>query len=124
MEVDPTEASRLSTGGADLLIRNARVWTGKACDPAAGPVVVVARGVIVALGDDATAVDWIRSHTVVVDVGGRRVVPGLIDSHMHGIRAGLTYLDELDWTEITSFEDRCGPSRTRPRDGRTSTCRL
>ncbi len=38
-----------------------------------------------------------------IDLGGRRVLPGLIDSHMHAIRAGLTYDDELDWTSQTTL---------------------
>jgi hypothetical protein len=35
--------------------------------------------------------------TVVVDAAGRRVVPGLNDSHMHAIRGGLMYNLELRW---------------------------
>jgi hypothetical protein len=38
--------------------------------------------------------------TRVVDAMGRRVIPGLVDSHMHVIRTGLHYLLELRWDGI------------------------
>jgi predicted amidohydrolase YtcJ len=48
--------------------------------------------------DDEHAVDArIGPETRVVDALGRRVIPGLNDSHMHLIRGGLNYLLELRW---------------------------
>jgi predicted amidohydrolase YtcJ len=41
--------------------------------------------------------------TRVIDVGGRTVIPGLIDSHIHAIRAGLTYTTEVHWTGVRTL---------------------
>ena len=41
--------------------------------------------------------------TRVVDAGGRAVIPGLMDSHIHAIRAGLTYSVEVSWIGVPSL---------------------
>ena len=43
--------------------------------------------------------------TQVIDLGGRRAIPGLIDSHMHVIRGGLNYNMELRWDGVRSLAD-------------------
>src|SRR4029078_11714368 len=43
--------------------------------------------------------------TRVVDLGGRTVVPGLIDSHIHAIRAGLTYTTEVQWVGVLTLAE-------------------
>jgi predicted amidohydrolase YtcJ len=44
-------------------------------------------------------------NTKVVDLKGRRVIPGLNDSHLHVIRAGLYYNMELRWDGVPSLAD-------------------
>ena len=41
----------------------------------------------------------------VVDLGGRTLIPGLNDSHMHVIRGGLHYNLELRWDGVPSLAD-------------------
>src|SRR5262249_51013151 len=43
--------------------------------------------------------------TAVVDLGSRRAVPGLNDSHLHLIRGGLNYNLELRWDGVPSLAD-------------------
>ena len=43
--------------------------------------------------------------TVIVSAKGRRVVPGLIDSHTHIIRQGVNFAMELRWDEMPSLAD-------------------
>src|SRR6516164_8398986 len=43
------------------------------------------------------------AHTKVVDLGGRTVIPGLMDSHIHALRAGLTFSTELSWIGVPSL---------------------
>ena len=40
-----------------------------------------------------------------IDLGGRTVIPGLNDSHMHPIRGGLNYNMELRWDGVPSLAD-------------------
>ena len=44
-------------------------------------------------------------HTITIDLNGRRVVPGLNDSHLHVIRGGLNYNMELRWDGVPSLAD-------------------
>lgn len=46
-----------------------------------------------------------------IDLGGRTVIPGLIDSHIHAIRAGLTFAKEVNWIGATSLKDALGRMR-------------
>jgi predicted amidohydrolase YtcJ len=41
----------------------------------------------------------------IIDAGGRRLIPGLIDSHIHVIRGGLNYNMELRWEGVPSLAD-------------------
>jgi predicted amidohydrolase YtcJ len=43
--------------------------------------------------------------TQVIDLGGRRAIPGLNDSHIHIIRGGLSYNLELRWDGVPSLAD-------------------
>jgi len=43
--------------------------------------------------------------TLVIDLNGRRVIPGLNDSHTHPIRGGLNYNMELRWDGVPSLAD-------------------
>lgn len=48
-------------------------------------------GRIHATGDTATVMAYRGAATRVVELNGRTVIPGLIDSHSHPIRGGLYY---------------------------------
>ena len=73
---------------ADVVYRSGSVWTG---DPAAPQVeaLAVRQGRILVAGsnDDVQAV--VGPKTVVVDLRGRRVIPGVYDSHVHWLGGGL-----------------------------------
>jgi predicted amidohydrolase YtcJ len=43
--------------------------------------------------------------TIIIDLGGRTVIPGLIDSHIHLTRAGFRYASEVDWSGATSIAE-------------------
>jgi predicted amidohydrolase YtcJ len=87
---------------ADLVVRNARIYTGDALRPFATALAATA-GVIDAVGADADVADLIGPETVVVDALGRRAVPGLNDSHNHVVRGGLHYTLELRWDGVRSL---------------------
>src|SRR2546427_686209 len=43
--------------------------------------------------------------TTVVDLGGRTAIPGLIDGHVHLMRAGQTWDEELHWDGLPSLAE-------------------
>ena len=45
------------------------------------------------------------SGSKVIDLKGRRVLPGLIDNHLHIIRGGLNFNMELRWDGVRSLAD-------------------
>ncbi len=72
----------------------------------------VGDGRIAALGSSADIKRLADKTTRVVDLGGRTVIPGLIDSHMHAIRAALSYTTEVHWLGAQSLEEALGRLRT------------
>lgn len=90
---------------AELIIRNARITTLDPKRPDAAAL-AVAEGRVLAAGDES---DILAAHlgpaTHVIDAGGRRLIPGLNDSHTHLIRGGLNYNLELRWDGVRSLAD-------------------
>ncbi|WP_338337874.1 amidohydrolase, partial [Xanthomonas citri] len=87
----------------DLVIRNARITTLDPRQPNA-TAIAVADGRIVAVGDDAQIMALAKGART-IDAQGRRLLPGLNDSHTHLIRGGLNYNLELRWDGVRSLAD-------------------
>ena len=60
---------------------------------------------IVASGASGDIVKLAGAGTRVIELGGRTVIPGLIDSHIHAIRAGLKFSTEVSWIGATSIAE-------------------
>lgn len=60
---------------------------------------------VLALGTTAQMKKLAGPNTKVINLQGRTVIPGLIDSHIHAIRAGLTFATEVNWVGITSLAE-------------------
>src|SRR5689334_21617106 len=73
---------------ADLVLVNGKVWTVNPAQPQA-EAVAVWRDRMLAVGksDDINALAGPK--TRVIDLNGRRVVPGIYDSHIHLLGSGL-----------------------------------
>lgn len=71
----------------DLAFVNARVYTVDDSRPWAGAVVVRDDSIIY-VGDEAAAAQHIGSDTIVRDVGGRLLLPGFVEAHMHFVSSG------------------------------------
>ena len=87
-----------------LILRNGRFTTLDPSRPEA-TAVAIADGRFVAVGDDQEVMQEAPAATTVIDVGGRRVIPGLMDSHTHLIRGGLNYNMELRWDGVPSLAE-------------------
>ena len=70
---------------------------------------------IAALGNTATIKRMAGKTTKVVDLGGRTVIPGLIDSHIHAIRAALSYSTEVHWFGAQALDEALGRLRDAAR---------
>jgi predicted amidohydrolase YtcJ len=89
-----------SAKAPDLVLSNGRVTTLDPKHPQAH-IVAVKNGRIVGVDSDFER----GEHTTVIDLKGRRVIPGLNDSHLHVIRGGLNYNMELRWDGVPSLAD-------------------
>ena len=65
----------------------------------------VRNGRIAASGDSSSIRALANPSTRVIDLGGRTVIPGLIDSHIHAIRAGLNYTTEVHWFGVRTLKE-------------------
>ncbi|RMD61120.1 MAG: hypothetical protein D6824_08435, partial [Planctomycetota bacterium] len=72
---------------ADLVVVNAAIWTGDAANPQANAL-AVRDGRFVAVGEEAR--NFIGPDTRVIDAEGARVVPGLMDTHVHIVSAAVS----------------------------------
>src|SRR5438876_134457 len=88
----------------DLILHNGRITTLAADQPQA-QAIASSGGAISAAGSDADVLKQRGPQTRVVDLQGRRVVPGLNDTHLHLIRGGLNYNLELRWDGVPSLAD-------------------
>jgi predicted amidohydrolase YtcJ len=77
--------------------------------------VAVSEGRIAALGRSIDIMKLAGRKTRVVDLRGRTVIPGLIDSHIHAIRAALSYSVEVSWIGASSLEEALGRVRDAAR---------
>jgi predicted amidohydrolase YtcJ len=95
--------SRPSKTAADLVVVNGNVWTGDQSQADARGV-AIAGNRIVAVGSAGDIDAWRGSDTRVVDAGGRRVVPGFNDAHVHFVDGGRQ-LDNVDLKDADSPEE-------------------
>jgi predicted amidohydrolase YtcJ len=65
-------------------------------------------GRIIALDTSAAIRKLAGRETRIVDVQGRTVIPGLIDSHLHAIRAAETFSTEVNWIGAASLAEALG----------------
>jgi predicted amidohydrolase YtcJ len=64
----------------------------------------IREGKIIALGSLTELKVWQGPNTQVIDLKGKTVIPGLIDSHIHAIRAALSYSTEVHWFGLPTIE--------------------
>jgi predicted amidohydrolase YtcJ len=73
---------------ADVVFANGKIWTGNDRQPQA-EALAIWRDRIMAIGDNAAVKSLAGANTRIIDLEGRRVVPGLYDSHVHLLGSGL-----------------------------------
>jgi predicted amidohydrolase YtcJ len=86
----------------DVVLHRGSFTTLDPSNPTASAV-AIRNGVFTAVGDDREVTRLAASSTRVIDLKGRRVLPGLIDNHLHLIRGGLNFNMELRWDGVRSL---------------------
>ncbi|RVQ42895.1 amidohydrolase [Sinorhizobium medicae] len=102
-------ANSVSTSGdkpmsADLILHRGLVTTLDAAKPNA-TAIAVKDGRFLAVGLDQEVMALAGPDTKVVDLKGKRVLPGLNDNHTHVVRGGLNFNMELRWDGVRSLAD-------------------
>ena len=87
---------------ADLVLLNGKIVTLAARDDIQ-EALAIRDGKVLAVGRTNEMRKRAAPTATIVDLGGRTVIPGLIDSHMHAVRAGLFFGREVNWTGVRSI---------------------
>ena len=80
----------------------------------------IREGRVAALGTTPEIRRMAGARTRVIDLQGRTVIPGLIDSHMHAVRAALSFATEVHWIGAPTLKDalaRLGEASNRMTPG-------
>lgn len=89
---------------ADMIVHNATITTLDENQPTA-QALAVKDGKILAVGTSNDLLKLKGENTQVIDAEGNRIIPGLIDSHSHFLRSGLTYTRELRWDGVPTLKE-------------------
>src|SRR5256714_3963645 len=92
------------TSAPDLILFNGKITTLDRQNPEA-EALAIRDGRFMQAGRAQDIMRFAGPSTQQIDLKGRRVIPGLIDSHMHIIRGGLNYNMELRWDGVRSLAD-------------------
>ena len=86
---------------ADMIVTNAKVFSHK---NGFHQAFAVKNGKFVKVGSTDEVLKLKGDQTKMIDAKGKTIIPGLIDTHSHPIRAGLNYNLELRWDGVKSLK--------------------
>jgi hypothetical protein len=107
-------ASPAAAQAPDTVLLNGKIVTVDAASTIR-EALAIDDGRITAVGTSADIRKLADSTTRIIDLGGRTVIPGLIDSHLHAIRAALSFSTEVNWIGAGSLEEALGRIRAAAR---------
>lgn len=87
--------------GADLIVFNAKIFTGNAVQPEA-TALAVKDGRIYSVGADADILGLKNADTRIIDAHSRRMIPGIIDAHIHVLN-DLAYNYNVRWDGVPTL---------------------
>lgn len=88
---------------ADLILVNGNITTLDETVPRA-EAVAISGNKIVSVGSNTAVLKFKTGQTKVIDAGGKTIVPGLFDTHLHVIRGGRFYNAELRWDGVKTLK--------------------
>ncbi|HWL21322.1 MAG TPA: amidohydrolase [Bradyrhizobium sp.] len=89
---------------ADTVLFNGKILTVDR-DFSVREAIAIAHGRVLATGTTADMKKLTDDKTGLIDLGGRTIIPGLTDGHIHGIRAALTFGAEVNWIGVPTLKD-------------------
>jgi len=95
---------------ADTVFVNGRIVTLDA-DSSVTEAIAVRDGRVAATGPSQQMRDLSGPGTRIIDLAGRTLIPGLVDSHIHAIRAGVHFANEVSWIGATTIAEALGRIR-------------
>src|SRR5262249_31435107 len=93
----------LDRPAAETIVTNAKVWTVDRNHPRAEAVAIIGNR-IVAVGGGAEIDAWRGPQTRVIDAGGKLLLPGFNDAHVHFISGGMQ-LDHVQLNDARSKDE-------------------
>ncbi|NNU46208.1 amidohydrolase [Rhizobium sp. WYCCWR 11279] len=87
--------------GADLIIFNAKIFTGNRAQPEASAL-AIKEGRIYFVGSDVDILGLKKSETRVIDARSRRLIPGIIDAHTHVLN-DMAYNYNVRWDGVPTL---------------------
>ncbi|PMY61872.1 MULTISPECIES: amidohydrolase [Pseudomonas] len=97
-------ASMEAMAATDLVLFNGQVFTADRAQPKA-QALAVADGKVLQVGSDEQIKALIETGTRVIDLGGKTLMPGLIDSHSHAIFGGLEMTSANMQDEVVGLDE-------------------
>jgi predicted amidohydrolase YtcJ len=88
---------------ADLVLAYGKILTMNSSQPHA-EAIAIEKDKIVKIGTDKEISQWIGKNTKVINLKGRTVVPGLIDTHVHVVEFGR-FLAWIDLKDVKSIKE-------------------
>ena len=89
---------------AQFILKSGKITTLNKKQPEV-QAIAIADGKVLRTGSNEDVMKLAQADTKIIDLNGRRVIPGLNDSHLHLIRGGLNYNMELRWEGVPSLSD-------------------
>jgi len=96
-------ATAASAETADVVLYNGKIVTVDK-EFSVREAIAIAHGRVLATGTSAAMRKLADRGARQVDLGGRTVIPGLTDGHIHGIRAAATFGTEVNWIGVPSLK--------------------
>jgi predicted amidohydrolase YtcJ len=108
-------ATTASAETADTVLFNGKILTVDK-EFSTQQALAIGHGRIVATGSSAAMKKLAGDNAKLIDLGGRTVIPGLTDGHIHGIRAALTFGTEVNWIGVPTLKDALEKIRQAAKD--------
>ena len=105
---------------ADTVLFNGKILTVDR-DFSVREALAIEHGEVLATGTTAAMKKLAGNKAKLIDLGGRTVIPGLTDGHIHGIRAALTFGTEVNWIGVPTLKQALGKIREAGKTQKTSS---